>query len=204
MALGGRLAGRCCDQVASMVAAKLEALGAGSEAVRCDCTGYVGWCAQRPRLAMGLLAICADLAVCEARADGGLVRLEVLICLIHYSCFISAVMPSERSAEQWRGLATVERALTVRSLLSLFSPHGSSSRIAPSFTGSSPSSPHYSSGTTAGEMQTQKLERIANELLDLNMLEWHDYSILFRLKLGLNRWCPTGVAVVATGSGASS
>ncbi|MQL84083.1 hypothetical protein Taro_016598 [Colocasia esculenta] len=96
------------------------------------------------------------------------------------------------------------RAPTTCSLLGLFSPHGSSSRIAPSFAGSSPSSPHYSSGTAAGETQTQKLERIADELLDLNKLERHDYSILFRLKLGLNRWGPAGVAVVATGSGAGS
>ncbi|XP_010272847.1 PREDICTED: uncharacterized protein LOC104608515 [Nelumbo nucifera] len=44
--------------------------------------------------------------------------------------------------------------------------------------------------TAATETRTQKLERIADELLDLNKLERHDYSILFRLKLGLNKYGP--------------
>ncbi|XP_043688263.1 50S ribosomal protein L7/L12-like [Telopea speciosissima] len=40
------------------------------------------------------------------------------------------------------------------------------------------------------EMRPQKLERIADELLDLSKLERHDYSILFRFKLGLNKYGP--------------
>ncbi|MQL86542.1 hypothetical protein Taro_019072 [Colocasia esculenta] len=90
------------------------------------------------------------------------------------------------------------------SLLGLFSPYGSSSRIVPPFSGSSPfSSPNYSSGATAGETRTQKLERIADELLDLNKLERHDYTVLFGLKLGLNRWGPA-VAVSPSASGAGT
>ncbi|XP_004231930.1 uncharacterized protein [Solanum lycopersicum] len=54
---------------------------------------------------------------------------------------------------------------------------------------------------TATETRTQKLERIADQLLDLNKLEKHDYSILFRHKMGLNRYGP---AVSGLGSGSSS
>ncbi|KAL5993409.1 hypothetical protein ACLOJK_014334 [Asimina triloba] len=43
----------------------------------------------------------------------------------------------------------------------------------------------------ATETRTQKLERIADELLDLTKLERYDYSILFRLKMGLNRYGPS-------------
>lgn len=42
--------------------------------------------------------------------------------------------------------------------------------------------------SSAAESHTQKLERIADELLSLNKIERHDYSILYRLKLGLDRW----------------
>ncbi|XWS33487.1 hypothetical protein CRYUN_Cryun22dG0087300 [Craigia yunnanensis] len=51
-----------------------------------------------------------------------------------------------------------------------------------------PISRFFSTVTT--EDRTQKLERIADELLDLTKLERYDYSILFRLKLGLNRYGP--------------
>ncbi|CAA6664451.1 unnamed protein product [Spirodela intermedia] len=63
-----------------------------------------------------------------------------------------------------------------------------------------PLSSSHSSGL-AGETRTQKLERIADELLDLNKLERYDYSILFRLKLGLNRWGPAGGGVQTPSSG---
>ncbi|GMH18395.1 hypothetical protein Nepgr_020236 [Nepenthes gracilis] len=42
--------------------------------------------------------------------------------------------------------------------------------------------------------RTQKLERIADELLSLNKLERYDYSILFRLKLGLNNFGPSSLS----------
>ncbi|PON84180.1 hypothetical protein TorRG33x02_200780 [Trema orientale] len=40
------------------------------------------------------------------------------------------------------------------------------------------------------ETQTQKLERISYELLDLTKLERYDYSLLFCLETGLNRYSP--------------
>ncbi|KAL7141582.1 hypothetical protein ABFS83_08G063100 [Erythranthe nasuta] len=43
---------------------------------------------------------------------------------------------------------------------------------------------------TAMETRTQKLERIASELLDLNKIERHDYVILLRYKMGINRYGP--------------
>ncbi|KAF9620126.1 hypothetical protein IFM89_010785 [Coptis chinensis] len=62
---------------------------------------------------------------------------------------------------------------------------------------------------TATETQTQKLERIADEILDLNKLERHDYQILFGHKLGLNHYGPeisrldsSGSAVGGSGSAA--
>ncbi|KAK8941851.1 hypothetical protein KSP40_PGU016479 [Platanthera guangdongensis] len=42
------------------------------------------------------------------------------------------------------------------------------------------------SSSPAADSRTQKLERIADELLGLNKIERHDYSILYRLKLGLD------------------
>ncbi|GKU94905.1 hypothetical protein SLEP1_g8329 [Rubroshorea leprosula] len=62
---------------------------------------------------------------------------------------------------------------------------------------------------TATETRTQKLERIADELLDLTKLERYDYSILFRLKLGLNRYGPAvsgpaSAAPSSQGSGAGA
>ncbi|XP_077234405.1 uncharacterized protein LOC143876583 [Tasmannia lanceolata] len=47
-----------------------------------------------------------------------------------------------------------------------------------------------SSSSPATETRTQQLERIADELLDLTKLERYDYSILFRHKMGLNRYGP--------------
>ncbi|XP_040993999.1 50S ribosomal protein L7/L12-like [Juglans microcarpa x Juglans regia] len=42
----------------------------------------------------------------------------------------------------------------------------------------------------ATETREQKLERIADELLDLNKLERYDYAILSRLRMGLNKYGP--------------
>ncbi|KAI3451916.1 hypothetical protein Pfo_008581 [Paulownia fortunei] len=47
---------------------------------------------------------------------------------------------------------------------------------------------------TAAETRTQKLERIADELLGLNKIERHDYVILLRYKMGLNRYVPAASA----------
>lgn len=47
---------------------------------------------------------------------------------------------------------------------------------------------------TAAETRSQKLERIADELLDLTKLERYDYSILLRHKLGVHRYGPVGPA----------
>ncbi|XWS45135.1 hypothetical protein CRYUN_Cryun15aG0110800 [Craigia yunnanensis] len=75
---------------------------------------------------------------------------------------------------------------------------------------SSPNPPIYRFFSTATtEDRTQKLERIANELLDLTKLERYDYSILFRHKLGLNRYGPavsgvTSAASSAPGSGSGA
>ena len=48
-----------------------------------------------------------------------------------------------------------------------------------------------------------KLERIADELLSLTKLERHDYSVLFRLKLGLNRYGPA-ISAAGPAAGAES
>ncbi|XP_068318499.1 uncharacterized protein [Pyrus communis] len=65
---------------------------------------------------------------------------------------------------------------------------------------------NLTTATAANETQTHKLERIANELLDLTKLERHDYSILFRLKMGLNRYGPavSGIGPAASESGPAS
>lgn len=44
--------------------------------------------------------------------------------------------------------------------------------------------------STSTEPRSQKLERIADELISLNKLERYDYSILFRLRLGLSNSAP--------------
>ncbi|KAL7231654.1 hypothetical protein ACSBR2_009815 [Camellia fascicularis] len=54
---------------------------------------------------------------------------------------------------------------------------------------------------TSAEPRTQKLERIADDLLSLNKLERFDYSVLFRLKMGLDQYGP---AVSALGGSPSS
>ncbi|QCD79309.1 uncharacterized protein LOC114188831 [Vigna unguiculata] len=46
------------------------------------------------------------------------------------------------------------------------------------------------------EARAQKVERIANELLDLNRFERHDFTVLWRLKMGLHRYGAPMAAVV--------
>ncbi|GMP27713.1 hypothetical protein CsSME_00003584 [Camellia sinensis var. sinensis] len=54
---------------------------------------------------------------------------------------------------------------------------------------------------TSAEPRIQKLERIADDLLSLNKLERFDYSVLFRLKMGLDQYGP---AVSGLGGSPSS
>lgn len=56
---------------------------------------------------------------------------------------------------------------------------------------------------TATESRTQKLERIADELLDLTKLERYDFAILFRCKLGLDRFGPAVSGFPSSGPAAS-
>ncbi|CAO2835397.1 unnamed protein product [Amaranthus hypochondriacus] len=57
--------------------------------------------------------------------------------------------------------------------------------------------------STSTETQTQKLDRIANELLSLNPVELHDYSILFRLKMGLKNAGAASLSSGPTSSGSA-
>ncbi|XP_022977261.1 uncharacterized protein LOC111477630 [Cucurbita maxima] len=57
--------------------------------------------------------------------------------------------------------------------------------------------------STVSEERTQKLERIADEMLDLTKIERHDYAILFRLKMGLNKYGPAVSGLSAPGSAAA-
>ncbi|KAG2239396.1 hypothetical protein Bca52824_091827 [Brassica carinata] len=47
---------------------------------------------------------------------------------------------------------------------------------------------HLSAVVSSPEARTKNLERIADDLLNLNRIELYDYSILFSHKLGLNRY----------------
>lgn len=47
------------------------------------------------------------------------------------------------------------------------------------------------SSATSPDTRSQKLDRIASELISLNRIERYDYTILFRLKLGLDRFAPS-------------
>ncbi|KAF5190373.1 50S ribosomal protein L7/L12 [Thalictrum thalictroides] len=55
---------------------------------------------------------------------------------------------------------------------------------------------------TASEIRTQKLERIADELLDFNKLERRDYKVLYDFKLGLNKFGPANAGLNFSGSAA--
>ncbi|CAI0560761.1 unnamed protein product, partial [Linum tenue] len=46
---------------------------------------------------------------------------------------------------------------------------------------------------------SQKLDRIAGDLLDLTKLERHDYAVLFRHKMGLNRYGPALSGPISSG-----
>ncbi|KAI3983165.1 hypothetical protein MKX01_030887 [Papaver californicum] len=59
---------------------------------------------------------------------------------------------------------------------------------------------HHRFLSTATETQTQKLERIADQLIDLTKFEKHDYAILFTHKLGLNKYGPA-ISGINTSSG---
>lgn len=60
--------------------------------------------------------------------------------------------------------------------------------------------------TGASKSQSKNLERIAEDLLDLTKIERHDYSILFRLKMGLNQYGPavSGIDPTSSESGSAS
>ncbi|XP_052196703.1 uncharacterized protein LOC127804034 [Diospyros lotus] len=58
--------------------------------------------------------------------------------------------------------------------------------------------------TATSESRTQKLERIADELLDLTKLERYDYSILFRHKMGLNKYGPAMSGLDSASAGGSA
>lgn len=47
---------------------------------------------------------------------------------------------------------------------------------------------HLNTAVASPEARTKNLERIADDLLNLNRIELYDYSILFSHKLGLNRY----------------
>ncbi|KAI3953404.1 hypothetical protein MKW92_031172 [Papaver armeniacum] len=55
--------------------------------------------------------------------------------------------------------------------------------------------------STTIETQTQKLERITDQLIDLTKFEKHDYGILFRHKLGLTKYGPAISGLNASGGG---
>ncbi|MCL7047794.1 hypothetical protein MKW94_003587 [Papaver nudicaule] len=57
--------------------------------------------------------------------------------------------------------------------------------------------------SSAAETQAQKLERIADQLIDLTKFEKHDYAILFRHKLGLNKYGPA-ISGLNAANGSSS
>ncbi|XP_050377553.1 uncharacterized protein LOC126794816 [Argentina anserina] len=54
--------------------------------------------------------------------------------------------------------------------------------------------------TAASESRSKNHERIADSLLDLTKIERHDYSILFRLKIGLNQYGPAVSGIGPTSS----
>ena len=60
--------------------------------------------------------------------------------------------------------------------------------------------------TRASKSQSKNLERIAEDLLDLTKIERQDYSILFRLKMGLNQYGPavSGIDPTSSESGSAS
>jgi len=69
----------------------------------------------------------------------------------------------------------------------------------------------FSSTPAKGNLQNQaesgskpKLDRIADELLSLTKLERHDFSILFKLKLGMNRYASPVAGMAMPGAPAGT
>uniref|UniRef100_A0A2P2QKW4 Uncharacterized protein MANES_13G111200 n=1 Tax=Rhizophora mucronata TaxID=61149 RepID=A0A2P2QKW4_RHIMU len=56
---------------------------------------------------------------------------------------------------------------------------------------------------SSNETRTQKLERLADEYLSLTKLEKYDYNILFRLKLGLDRFGSAASGRIFSGTAGS-
>ncbi|VVB09886.1 unnamed protein product [Arabis nemorensis] len=68
-----------------------------------------------------------------------------------------------------------------------------------------PAATRHLSAVASPEDRTKKLERIADDLLKLNRIELHDYSILFSHKLGLNRYgSAVSIPVGSSGDGDAS
>ncbi|KAL2893403.1 50S ribosomal protein L7/L12 [Bienertia sinuspersici] len=57
--------------------------------------------------------------------------------------------------------------------------------------------------STSIETKSQKLDRIANELLSLNPVELHDYSILFGMRMGLKNSALASLSAGASPSGSA-
>ncbi|KAL6960269.1 hypothetical protein U1Q18_033492 [Sarracenia purpurea var. burkii] len=72
------------------------------------------------------------------------------------------------------------------------------------FLGRAPLSHDLCTSTANVETRTQKLERLADELLDLNRLERYDYSVLFRFKMGLNKYGPAVLGLDPSSAASSS
>ena len=85
----------------------------------------------------------------------------------------------------------------MRSIITKIPSEGLLRRFISSLSPISLSSRSFSTETT----RTQKLERIADELMSLNPIELHNYTILFRLKMGLKN---SASASLSTGLGASA
>lgn len=75
-------------------------------------------------------------------------------------------------------------------MTSLISKIPSKSLTRLSFLATATSPLYRSLSTTIAEPQTQKLERIADELLSLNKLEKYDFSVLIRYKMGFHKYGP--------------
>ncbi|KAJ0704062.1 putative ribosomal protein L7/L12 [Helianthus annuus] len=63
-------------------------------------------------------------------------------------------------------------------------------------------SPHTFCTLTESQSQTQKLERIADEILSLTKLERNDYAILMRYKMGFNNYGPSVAGLGSVGGAA--
>ncbi|KAL4579140.1 hypothetical protein LXL04_015276 [Taraxacum kok-saghyz] len=57
---------------------------------------------------------------------------------------------------------------------------------------------------TATGTQTQKLKRIADEILSLTKLERNDYAVLLRYKMGFNNYGPTVTSIGSPSAGGAA